>query len=171
MQYYTATTRLPYHIPYPWYLLGMSISDTARVLYSLILHRINLSRCNGWVDDEGRVLCIYTIESLMHDTHKSKSTIKAALSELDTHGLIDRQRRGHGVPNLLYIRVPDIQLPQSQDIGHHEARMSAPTESGYRPSQGQDIAPHWANKPAPNNRKNNNYPENISEEIYLGDGF
>ena len=117
MQYYTTNTRLPYHIPYPWYLLSMPLSDTARVVYSLILHRINLSQRNNWIDDQGSVYCVYTIKALMHDTGKSRSTITAALAELDSHDLIDRRRRGPGLPNHLYIAVPDIHASQSQDIG------------------------------------------------------
>lgn len=107
MKYYTASTQLPPYIPYAKFLLDIPLSETARLVYSLILSRLNLSRSNGWVDAENRIYCRYTVQSLMEETGKSKTTIHGALKDLETHGLIHRRRCGAGCANHLYLRLPE----------------------------------------------------------------
>lgn len=51
--YIRADTRLPAYLPYPRFLLKMEISQTAKLLYSLLLDRSTLSQKNKWLDDEG----------------------------------------------------------------------------------------------------------------------
>lgn len=146
MQYYTSVTKLPSYIPYAKFLLLYPLSETARVVYSLILSRISLAQSNGWVDEEDRVYCRYTIRSLMEDTGKSKSTIVTALSDLESNGLITRQRGGAGYANRLYLRLPVI-----------------------RPSEDRKTAPQWSEKPASNKYNNkNNKPINYE---YKGDSL
>ena len=50
-----ADTPLPIYLPYPRFLLKMEISQTAKLLYSLLLDRSTLSQKNKWQDDEGRI--------------------------------------------------------------------------------------------------------------------
>ena len=54
--YIRADTRLPAYLPYPRFLLKMEISQTAKLLYSLLLDRSTLSQKNKWQDDEGIVV-------------------------------------------------------------------------------------------------------------------
>ena len=42
-----------------------SVSAEAKVLYGLLLDRLSLSCKNGWLDKEGRVYIIFTIEEVM----------------------------------------------------------------------------------------------------------
>ena len=53
--YITADTKLPAYLPYPRFLLKMEISQTAKLLYSLLLDRSTLSQKNKWQDDKGRI--------------------------------------------------------------------------------------------------------------------
>ena len=53
-----ADTPLPIYLPYPRFLLKMEISQTAKLLYSLLLDRSTLSPKNKWQDDEGRIYII-----------------------------------------------------------------------------------------------------------------
>ena len=135
MQFYTASTKLPPYIPYPRFLLNMPLNETARVVYSLILSRIHLSQSNGWMDSAGRIYCRYTIQDLMADTGKSKSTIITALSDLEKQDLLFRRRGGAGYANILYLRVPVFSTPEEQK--------TAPQKTG---------------KPVPNNKKNKKNP-------------
>ena len=41
-----------------------NISAEAKILYGLLLDRMGLSAANGWLDDQGRVFIIYTIEEM-----------------------------------------------------------------------------------------------------------
>ena len=49
-----ADTPLPIYLPYPRFLLKMEISQTAKLLYSLLLDRSTLSQKNKWQDDGGQ---------------------------------------------------------------------------------------------------------------------
>ena len=87
--YIRADTRLPAYLPYPRFLLKMEISQTAKLLYSLLLDRSTLSQKNKWLDDEGRIYIIYPIAEIAEILDKGSTTIKGALNELDTAGLDD----------------------------------------------------------------------------------
>ena len=54
----------PAYLPYPRFLLKMEISQTAKLLYSLLLDRSTLSQKNKWLDDEGRIYIIYPIAEI-----------------------------------------------------------------------------------------------------------
>ena len=107
MQYITSVTQLPSFIPYARFLLDFPLNETARLVYSLILSRITVSKSNGWIDSQQRVYCRYTIQDLMKDTGKSKTTIVSALSDLEAVGLLSRHRCGAGYANHLYLRMPE----------------------------------------------------------------
>ena len=68
----------------------MEISQTAKLLYSLLLDRSTLSQKNKWLDDEGRIYIIYPIAEIAEILDKGSTTIKGALNELDTAGLLER---------------------------------------------------------------------------------
>ena len=81
-----ADTPLPIYLPYPRFLLKMEISQTAKLLYSLLLDRSTLSQKNKWQDDEGRIYIIYPIAEIAEILDKGSTTIKGALNELDRRG-------------------------------------------------------------------------------------
>lgn len=114
MQYITASTSLPPYLPYPRFLLGLPLSETAKLVYSLILSRIHLSQSNGWADENGRVYCRYPIMTLAADCHKSKSTIVTALGDLEKQGLLSRHREGSWNANKLYICIPNTNTSDDQ---------------------------------------------------------
>lgn len=103
----TLTTQLPPFLPYPRFLLELPLSRTAQLVYCLILSRIQLSQSNGWVDDSGRVYCRYPILSLAEDAHLGKTAVAAALKDLETQGLLIRNRGGPGYANRLSLRIPE----------------------------------------------------------------
>ena len=46
-----ADTRLPPYLPYPRFLLQTDLTQTAKLLYALLLDRATLSQANGWLDE------------------------------------------------------------------------------------------------------------------------
>ena len=109
--YIMADTPLPLFLPYPRFLLKMEISQTAKLLYSLLLDRSTLSQKNKWQDDKGRIYIIYPIAEIAEILDKGSTTIKGALNELDTAGLLERERGGFSAPNRLYVKVPGCTSP------------------------------------------------------------
>lgn len=82
-----------------------SISIEAKLLYGILLDRMNLSAKNGWLDKEGRVYIIFTIDEVKESLRCSNKKAAKTLDELEnTAGLIERRRRGLGKPNLLYVK-------------------------------------------------------------------
>ena len=83
------------------------ISTDAKVLYGLMLDRMNLSVKNRWFDDENRVYIIYTVSDIMDELGCAEQKAIKLLSELDIKkgiGLIERKRQGLGKPNIIYVK-------------------------------------------------------------------
>ena len=81
-----------------------ALSIPAKVLYGVLLDRMSLSRKNGWFDEENRVFIIYQIGEIQEDLGFSKKKAMELLSELQEFGLLEKKRRGHGLPNILYVK-------------------------------------------------------------------
>ena len=72
-----ADTRLPPYLPYPRFLLQTDLTQTAKLLYALLLDRATLSQANGWLDEGGRIYLV-----------------------------IERRRSGFSKPNRIYVKLP-----------------------------------------------------------------
>ena len=106
MMFLNKNTKLPGYLPYPRFLLKIPASDTAKLVYILLLDRAQLSQANGWEDEQGRVYVIYTVDALAKDTGKSDRTVTAALGELEKAGLLLRLRTAPCGANKLYPKLP-----------------------------------------------------------------
>lgn len=102
----TNQTQIPVYLPYPRFVLGMNLTQTAKVLYALLLDRASLSRKTGWKDEEGHIFVVYPIVYVADDLEKSPMTVKKALNELEEAGLLVRKKQGFSKPNLLYVKIP-----------------------------------------------------------------
>ena len=83
-----------------------SLSTDAKLLYGLLLDRMQLSLKSGWVDDDGRVFIYYTVESIMEALTCGNKKAGALLAELDDKrgiGLVTRVRQGLGKPDRIYV--------------------------------------------------------------------
>lgn len=66
---------------------------------------MNLSARNGWLDEEGRVYIIFTIEEIKGALGCAEKKAVKLLDELEKKcGLIERKRQGLGKPNLIYVK-------------------------------------------------------------------
>ena len=61
-----------------------NLSSDAKVLYGLMLDRMALSIRNNWVDNEGKVYIIFTLEQVMEYMNCGKDKGVKILAELDT---------------------------------------------------------------------------------------
>ena len=67
---------MPLYLPYPRFLLKMEISQTAKLLYSLLLDRSTTPRrTNGWTT-RARIYIIYPIAEIAEILDKGSTTIK-----------------------------------------------------------------------------------------------
>ena len=107
MNYIVKDSVLPSYLPFPKFLLAEDMKQTAQLVYALLLDRTTLSQANGWQDGQGHVYVIFPVERIAQALRKGLTSIKAALAELEEHGLIQRQRAGPGQPNRIYVLLPD----------------------------------------------------------------
>ncbi len=82
-----------------------NISTDAKLLYGILLDRMNLSAKNGWMDEAGRVYIIFTIDDIKGSIGCAEKKAVKLLDELERKcGLIERKRQGLGKPNLIYVK-------------------------------------------------------------------
>ena len=81
------------------------ISAEAKLLYSLLFDRTELSNKNGWLDDQNRVYIIFTVAEIRECMNCGNKKAIQLLDELENKaGLIERKRQGLGKPNLIYVK-------------------------------------------------------------------
>ena len=128
-----------------------NLSSDAKVLYGLMLDRMALSIRNNWVDNEGKVYIIFTLEQVMEYMNCGKDKGVKILAELDTDkgiGLIERVKRGLGKPTIIYVKSFVYRKEKvldsaendnrSQEVGKAEVKSSEKPKSGSRKNRSQE---------------------------------
>ena len=105
-----------YHLQMPRWLFTdpryMGLALETKVAYTFLLNRFQLSRLNGWVNEDGAVFIIYTRRSLAEETQVSYRKIIEAMKELSAAGLIWEKRCGRGDANQIYLALVDHGQPK-----------------------------------------------------------
>ncbi len=114
-QFLTQDSLIPPYMAFPRFLLDKEeLSETAKILYTILLDRARLSQKNdGWTDEEGHVFILFPIKNLAETMHKSEMSMKTALAALEKENLIVRKRQGAGFPNRIYVKYPPEYLTQT----------------------------------------------------------
>jgi len=132
-----------------------NLSTDAKILYSLLFERMELSRKNGWHDDDGSVYIYFTLEEVCEVLGCGHDKATKLFCELESCALLRRKKQGFGKPAKLYVlkfyeecentAVLNADLPQPDvlNIGS--------TECGFSASNNTD--------------KNNNYISNTNLSI------
>ena len=98
-----------YHLQMPRWLFTdpkyMGLSLEAKVAYTFLLNRFQLSMLNGWINDDGEVFIIYTRRSLAGEMQVSYHKIIESMKELSAAGLIWERRCGRGDANQIYLAL------------------------------------------------------------------
>ena len=150
-QFLMQGTLLPPYMAFPRFLLDMEqLSETAKILYILLLDRARLSQKNeGWTDDVGRAFIFFPIRDLAETMHKSEMSVKTALSALEKADLIFRKRQAPGLPNKIYVKIPPRYLVQTD-------RNLSPTQTENCPTDRQETVPLRERKLSGSNKEKNN---------------
>ena len=107
-----------------------TLSMAAKVLYGVLLDRMSLSMKNGWLDEEKRVYIIYQIGEIQEDLGFTKKKAMDLLAELEEFGLLEKKRRGHGLPNILYVKSF---MTEKETRGSETGTSEAEQEEGRSP--------------------------------------
>lgn len=84
------------------------MSLEAKVAYTFLLNRYQLSRRNGWVNRHGEVYIIYTREDLAREMQVSYRKAISCFKELADRKLIWEQRQGRGLPNRIFLAEVEL---------------------------------------------------------------
>ena len=118
------------------------LSAEAKILYGIMLDKLDLSVKNKWGDEKGRVYIIYTIEQIMEDMNCADQKATKLLDELEKKcGLIERKRQGLGKPNLIFVKnfitgVEGPMMAQIQNRENHDSGVVNITTADYPKSRG-----------------------------------
>jgi hypothetical protein len=118
------------------------LSAEAKILYGIMLDKLDLSVKNKWGDEKGRVYIIYTIEQIMEDMNCADQKATKLLDELEKKcGLIERKRQGLGKPNLIFVKnfitgVEGPMMAQIQNRENHDSGAVNITTADYPKSRG-----------------------------------
>lgn len=164
------------------------ISNSAKLLYGLMLDRMSLSARSGWFDDENRVYIKYSVKSIMEDMNCSKMTAVGLLKELQGIGLLDVVQR-NGLANIIYVKnfvseekgalvdrsnnctskdiVPDTLDQSKKDTGIESRPVQKKDESEIRTGTGKESRLEGVQKVDPNNKEINNTDSSDTNPIIL----
>ena len=95
------------------------LSTDAKLLYGILLDRMQLSIRNGWVDAEGKVYIYFRRQKVMEELdccQKKAGQLMAELDDKNGIGLITRIHQGLGKPDRIYVHR--CTLPQMEIRGN-----------------------------------------------------
>ena len=96
-----------YHMQMPRWLFSdpryADMSLDAKVTYTFLLNRFQLSRRNGWVNDLGEVFVIFPRRELARELRIGEKRVTAAFQKLAELHLIWEKRCGRGDANQIYL--------------------------------------------------------------------
>lgn len=133
------------------------ISTEGKVLYGLLLDRVSLSRENGWIDEEGRVYIIFTLNAIRQAMNCAEKSAIKYLTELEDFGLIERIRQGLGKPAIIYVKnfIDQYNLQVKTCNNSSSGPVEVPVQDQY------NLQPNYTN--------NNNTEINNTNPILSGD--
>ena len=105
-----------YHMQMPRWLFSdpryCEMSLDAKVTYTFLLNRFQLSRRNGWVNERGEVFVIFPRKALAKELRICEQRVTAAFKKLVELELVWEKRCGRGDANQIYLaRVTPIEDP------------------------------------------------------------
>ena len=150
-----------YRIPKALFLESrfQNLSTDAKTLYGILLDRMSLSAKNGWLDEQGRVFIIFTIEDVKRALCCADNKATKLLRELEEFGLIERKRRGQGKPSLVYVKN------FSSDLSNERVQNRENHESGSPKNACQDPPKSRCNKNKKSKTERNNTNPILSDEL------
>lgn len=83
--------------------LKRGLSNDAKILYSLLRDRHELSIKNNWINEKKEVYLIFTRDEMADLLGCSQPTLRKAITALKTANLMDEESQGLNRPNLIFL--------------------------------------------------------------------
>ena len=135
------------------------LTSDDKLLYGILLDRMSLSAKNRWMDEEGRVYIIFTIEDVMDALNCAQHKAVKLMNNLENKAhLIERKRQGQGKPSLIYVKK-FIPISNAQFLNCQNRN------SGIAESTIQELS-----KRQRNNTESNNTDHSDTDLFFSADG-
>ena len=92
-----------YMMPRQLFTDSCPLSLEAKVLYTMIIDRTDLSLKNNWCDKNGQIFIYFTVDEAAKILGCGTAKACGILSELEHNKYISKKRQGLGKPNLIYL--------------------------------------------------------------------
>lgn len=182
-----------YHMQMPRWLFSdpryVDMSLDAKVTYTFLLNRFQLSRRNGWVNDQGEVFVIFPRKALAAELRICEQRVTAAFRRLSELQLIWEKRCGRGDANQIYLatvipmednayecapflssnqdncgsRTPDFEVLDETD-GYQESQNTRPKNGKNCPSRTAESALPEPQEPSPS-YTDISYPDSSNTQV------
>lgn len=135
------------------------LSLDAKVVYTFLLDRFQLSRRNGWVNERGEVYLLFPRRALAEALGVGEKRVTAAFRELAAAGLIWEVRQGRGRANRVYLAaLPGLFLPGQEP--------PEPPSQGRRKGGSRTAVPAAPEPPnPPPSQREKSYPDSIHPDV------
>lgn len=117
-----ATEKMVYFYQMPKFLFRkeLEINSDAKVVYSLLKNRHNISTIKKRTNRQGDIVVIYPREKMAELLNVSVPTIRKAFQRLNLLGLIEEEKQGPNKPNLIYLTKVENLIDMSQEWDSEE---------------------------------------------------
>ncbi|MCT1509003.1 replication initiator protein A [Staphylococcus hominis] len=131
------------------------MSTDAKVMYSILKDRFELSKKNNWIDNDGNIYLLYTNKQLCKILDYSEPKIIKLKKELETYNLISNERQGLNKPNKIYLLEPNYDKELKNFKFQNKKTLSSGTKKNLVPEL-KEFKPSDINNSDTNNNDTNN---------------
>ena len=142
------------------------VSDSAKLLYGLMLDRMGLSIRNGWFDEQNRTYIFFTVNDIMEQMNCKTEKATKLVAELKGIGLIERVKQGQGKPSKIYLKkfinsnndveTSIVSINKNQDFGKSKVQTFGNRKSRVSEIENADFRQSKCNYTDINNTDINN---------------
>ena len=137
------------------------LSIEAKVIYSFLLNRMNLSRINHWINNCGEIYLIYTRKEIQSKLNLSDKPVTRAFKELRDAELIKEEKQGFGKPNLIYIGKIEHEYYDIEEA--EDERLDNQTKEDYYIGENTTNETEYVRTNKQNNIKHKNKDTDVSQ--------
>ncbi|HEM3504886.1 TPA: replication initiator protein A [Streptococcus suis] len=125
------------------------MSADSKLLYAILKDRFELSLKNNWVDEDGNIYFIFTVEEIGEMMGCGKDKAIKLKKELAKYDLLEEVRQGVNKPNLIYLGVLSEETPvkplTEAEVGKIDFRKSENQNSGTLKYRIQEVGKSESN--------------------------
>ena len=129
------------------------ISTDAKLLYGLLLDRLDLSVKNNWADDDGHAYIFFTIGTVQEKLGCGNKKAVRLMKELEDAGLISKKKQFNQQPDIIYVHKF---LPISTGVSKGHSAACQKDTSRHVETTSQGVSKRHCNQTDDKETENNN---------------